>query len=277
MRTYSRVSVWRGWDLAHGSAPGSVCMFTCKDRGQSNGWERLILHQSLRVLAASQEWGRRCMFHRTWPFAYRAGGRAGRRLINRCITATSQPLVSKVMFTVCCLVTQIRRVYELTTSHRVTIKEDITITRLQFSCLFPADFIYATLFSPKLRSCIQRVKNSAHIFPFAPVESRHANSFVFIHKWWFWEISLRDFCLHPNKTEVDVIPTAVFKAVQKKKKEIFPFKLFKQCFPQTLSLLLCKIHTLIEIYFKTLAGRTKPFACFNTTSRGNKWAVSGLR
>lgn len=66
MHTYSRVSVWRGWDLARGSARGSACMFTCKDRGQSmdgKGWSYI----SASGLAVSQEWGRRCMFHRTWP------------------------------------------------------------------------------------------------------------------------------------------------------------------------------------------------------------------
>lgn len=46
---YSTVSVWRGWDLARGSARGSACMFACKGRGQSVRWERLILHQRLRV------------------------------------------------------------------------------------------------------------------------------------------------------------------------------------------------------------------------------------
>lgn len=34
VHTYSGVSVRRGWDLARGSALGSVCMFAGEDRGQ---------------------------------------------------------------------------------------------------------------------------------------------------------------------------------------------------------------------------------------------------
>lgn len=66
IHTYSWVSVWCGWGLAHGSSPGPAFMFTCSDPGQSmdgKGWSYI----SASGFALSQEWGRRRMFHRTWP------------------------------------------------------------------------------------------------------------------------------------------------------------------------------------------------------------------
>lgn len=88
--TYSWVSVWHGWDLARGSAPGSACMFTCKGWGQSmdgKGWSCI----SASGFTVSQEWGGRCMFHRTWPL-HRTGACAGSYLTNCCIIIGCAPI-----------------------------------------------------------------------------------------------------------------------------------------------------------------------------------------
>lgn len=49
MHTYSGVSVWRGWDLARGPAPGVSSYVYLQGLRSERGWERLILHQRLRA------------------------------------------------------------------------------------------------------------------------------------------------------------------------------------------------------------------------------------
>lgn len=52
MRTYSRVSVWCGWDLARGCARGVSLHVYLREPGSQCGWETLILHQCLRAWSA---------------------------------------------------------------------------------------------------------------------------------------------------------------------------------------------------------------------------------
>lgn len=59
VHTYSRVSVWRGWDLARGAARGSARMFTRKDRGRTRTG-KAHLTSAPQGVAASQERARRC-------------------------------------------------------------------------------------------------------------------------------------------------------------------------------------------------------------------------